>query len=89
MVLTVSENRDVDVTAGESNGVVTVGACCVSFFLATTSTLASIALWVIEALEGRNFHQLELLFPIASLVLFIIGAHLMDRIDARKAKEYK
>src|SRR5688500_1924722 len=89
MVITISKNREVELTAEQPGGVTLVAPCCLSFFLATTLAVASIALWVIGALEGRNFYRLELLLPIASFVFFMAGAHFMDRIDARKAKEYK
>ena len=89
MVTSISGNRDAELTAGQPRGVAVIAACCASFFLATTLAIASIALWMIELLENRSFHRLEVCFPIASFLLFIAGAHFLDKNDARNAKEYK
>lgn len=87
MVTTVSDNKNFELTVQRSNGVASVAASCIFFFLGAIFIVATIALWIIEALEGRSFHRLEVCLPVASFFLFIAGAHFMDRRDARRAKE--
>lgn len=89
MVTTVSKNSELKVAAKAERNTDAIAGACVSFFAGAILAVASIALWMIEVLEDRSFHRLEVCFPIASFLLFITGAHFLDKIDARKAKEYK
>ena len=89
METTISNNTELGVSAKAERKIGVIAAACVSFSVGAILAVASIALWTTEALEGRHFRALEVCFPIASFLLLIAGAHFLDRIDARKAKEYK